>query len=99
MDEGWGMLQWGVDQYGSHTVGTGHLQSLISREEKLEKQATKSAMVTEGHAASDTRVVLGESYRLQTGVSMKNSGWETEQKNIMASKNTKAITKKGLGLH
>lgn len=48
MDEGWGMLQRGVDQYCSHTVGTGHLQSLISREEKLEKEATKRAIVTEG---------------------------------------------------
>lgn len=46
MDEGWGMLRWRVDQHRSYTVGTSHLQSLISREEKLEKQAAKSAAVT-----------------------------------------------------
>lgn len=46
MDEGWGMLRWGVNQHCSYAVGTGHLQNLISGEEKLEKQAAKSAAVT-----------------------------------------------------
>lgn len=46
MDEGRGMLRWGVDQHRSDTVGTGHLQSLVSRKEKLEKQAARSAAVT-----------------------------------------------------
>lgn len=46
MDEGWGMLRWRVDQYCSYTVGTGHLQSLISGKEKLEKQAAKCVTVT-----------------------------------------------------
>lgn len=46
MDEGRGVLHWGVDQHCSYAVGTGHLQSLVSREEKLEKQATRSTAVT-----------------------------------------------------
>lgn len=47
MDEGRGIFLWGVDQHRSYTVGTGHLQSLISGEEKLEEQAAKGATVTD----------------------------------------------------
>lgn len=46
MEEGRGMLRWGVDQHRGYTVGTGHLQSLISGEKKLEKQVAKCATVT-----------------------------------------------------
>lgn len=47
MDEGRGIFLWGADQHRGYTVGTGHLQSLISGEEKLEEQAAKGATVTD----------------------------------------------------
>lgn len=46
MNEGSGVFCRGVDQHGSYTVGAGHLQDLVSGEEKLEKQIAKSAPVT-----------------------------------------------------
>lgn len=56
MNEGRGMLRWRVDQHRSYTVGTGHLQNLISGKEELEKQEAESAGYTlrgpEGHSLS-----------------------------------------------
>lgn len=47
MNEGNSMLGGGMDQHCCYTVGAGHLQDLISGQEKLEKQQDVPSHITE----------------------------------------------------